>query len=393
MNDPEINVDREGLLADLASMIRIPSVNCFGNEDPSAPSEGAMADYLETRLRDLAMHVESREVSNGRRNVWGRLKGTGNGPTVLLAGHLDTVGVEGYDAPFDPKIEHGRIYGRGSCDMKAGLAAFLEVVRLVRESGQQLAGDLIVAGVVDEEHAMVGSRDFGLSGPKVDFAIVAEPTNLAISPTHKGQICRSIRTKGVSVHSSVPDQGVNAILHMSLVLDELRQLATSLANRKPDPMCGNPTLSVGVIKGGTNVSSVPDWCEIEVDRRTIPGENLDSVSVEYQNILDRIASDQPDFQYELCVPGLNVDPFHTPLDSPIVTAITEACEDVTGETARVTAFTGSTDAPNFRCPAVICGAGSLEQCHSLNEYVEIDEIVAAVRIYYTTLQLIQTSKK
>jgi len=121
MTPDEMNVDRDALVADLAAMIRIPSINCFGNEDPAAPAEAAMTDHFVQKLRDLGLDVETKEGSNGRHNVWGILKGAGHGPTIMLAGHLDTVGVEGYDAPFDPKIADGKIYGRGSCDMKAGL--------------------------------------------------------------------------------------------------------------------------------------------------------------------------------------------------------------------------------------------------------------------------------
>jgi len=238
---------------------------------------------------------------------------------------------------------------------------------------------------------MTGSYDFGLHGPDVDFAIVAEPSNLAICPAHKGQICRSIRTKGVSVHSSVPEQGVNAIFHMSQVLSGLHDLADQLSKSEPDPMCGTPSLSVGVISGGTNVSSVPDWCEIEIDRRTIPGETFQSVTAELQSLLEKVAEATSGFSYELSPPELDVDPFHTDLSSPIVKTITQACTEVTNTSAKIAAFSGSTDAPNFRCPAVICGAGSLAQCHSLNEYVEIDELVAAVQIYVRTIELMQTA--
>ncbi|MFT4702244.1 MAG: acetylornithine deacetylase/succinyl-diaminopimelate desuccinylase-like protein, partial [Yoonia sp.] len=155
-------VHRENLIDDLAQMIRIPSVNCFGASGVSLPPEAAMADFFERRLLELGLDVESHVVADGRRNVWGRLKGDGKGPTILLAGHLDTVDVDGYDAPFEPKIEDGKIFGRGSCDMKAGLAAYLETIRILKLTKVPLAGDIIIAGVVDEEHAMIGSRHFGL---------------------------------------------------------------------------------------------------------------------------------------------------------------------------------------------------------------------------------------
>jgi acetylornithine deacetylase/succinyl-diaminopimelate desuccinylase-like protein len=228
MNSAEaVTVDREALINDLANMIRIPSVNRFGEDDHLHPAEAAMANYFEKRLTELGLETSSRDISSGRRNVWGRLKGSGNGPTVLLAGHLDTVGVTGYDNAFEPKLKDGRIFGRGSCDMKAGFAAYLEVARILINSGKELSGDLIITGVVDEEHAMTGSQDFGINGPHVDYATVAEPTSLAICPAHKGQICMTIKTYGLAAHSSVPENGTNAIYHMAEFCRRCRIMPTA----------------------------------------------------------------------------------------------------------------------------------------------------------------------
>lgn len=385
-------VDQDALLADLAAMIRIPSVNCFGNDDPNDPSEAGMADFLEARLLELGLDVQSHTVADGRRNVWGRLKGAGSGPTLLLVGHLDTVGVVGYDAPFDPKINNGRIYGRGSCDMKAGMAAYLEVARMIIATGQKLSGDLIIAGVIDEEHAMLGSVDFGQNGPHVDCAIVAKPTKLGLCPAHKGQILMTLRTTGVSAHSSMPDNGVNAIYHMADVLAVLQIHAHDLSQKTPDPFCGVPSFSVGVIRGGDNACSVPDFCEIDIDRRTIPGENLDSVMAELNAVLRAVQIDRPALKYSFGAPSLNLPPFDTGKDTAIMRAMQSACIDVRGTPSEVHAFPGSTDAPNFNCPTVICGAGDLAQCHSLNEYIEIDQIVDAVQIYVTTIKTLMNTK-
>ena len=381
------------LLRDLADMIAIPSVNPFSAPDPTAPAEAAMAAYVTRQMQDLGLKVHSEHVKDGRCNVWGRLKGIGTGPTVMLAAHLDTVGVAGYTAPFTARIEDGKIYGRGACDMKPAFAAYFDVIRRIKQLGQPLAGDVIIAGVVDEEHGMIGSAHFGNHGPKVDYAIVGEPSELAVCPSHKGQVCMSIRTKGLSVHSSVPDQGINAIFHMSMVLDGLRQLASDLSLRPADPMCGRPSLSVGVISGGSNVSSVPDWCEIAVDRRLVPGETYETVLAEYRAILDPLTAQVPSFHYEFLTPELVVPPFATPEASPVVTAITKACAMVTGRAPSIAAFTGSTDAPNFKCDAVICGAGALAQCHSLNEYVDIAQVEQAAEIYFQTILNLQTADR
>lgn len=383
----QVSVNTSQIIADLSDMVRCPSVNTFGAETDSIP-EAAMADLFETKLRGLGLEVGSHDVSTGRRNIWGTLKGHGDGPSILLAGHLDTVGTEGYENPFDPFIKDGALYGRGSCDMKAGLAAYLEVIRILKQNGAPLSGDVIVAGVVDEEHAMVGSKHFGLHGPEADYAIVAEPTELKICPTHKGQILLTLRTKGLAAHSSKPDSGRNAVYHMASVLAALQDYAHELSQRAPDPECGLPSFSVGVIRGGDNACSVPDWCEIDIDRRTIPGETFDQVLQELHDAMSRATSAQPEIDYEICTPFLNLPPLATPHESPIVKAIQTACQSITGQVVLQT-FPGSTDAPNYACPTIICGPGSLEQCHSLNEYVSIDQIEKAVRIYVQTILNLQ----
>ena len=386
----ELNVDADRLTNDLIAMVNIPSVNRFGENDPANPAEEPMADYFGEQLKQLGLVVDTQEVADGRHNVWGTLKGSANGPTILLAGHLDTVGIDAYDKPFEAYVHQGRVYGRGSCDMKAGLAVYLEVVRMIIESGQPLRGDLIVAGVVDEEHAMIGSAEFGNSRPAVDFAIVAEPSSLAISPAHKGQVCLSIKTTGRSVHSSVAHLGVNAIYHMTSVMLALQKYADDLSLRPPDPMCGNPSFSIGVITGGQNASSVPDHCEITVDRRTVPGESYESVMGELTDILDGVAASIPEFNYEFSAPSLNVPPLNTSRRSPLFEALYESVEAVQGKPPSVVPFPGSTDAPNFNVPAVICGAGALAQCHSLDEYVPVDEMISAVQIYLQTIYKLQS---
>jgi acetylornithine deacetylase/succinyl-diaminopimelate desuccinylase family protein len=386
MSRIEINSDQ--LIDDLSAMIRCSSVNAFG----SSVDQGAemnMADLFEAQLQKLGLDIGTREVVNGRRNVWGTLKGTGKGPAILLAGHLDTVGVDGYEDPFMPAVKDGKIYGRGSCDMKAGLAAYLEVVRYLQRSGTQLSGDLIIAGLIDEEHAMAGSQDFGINGPQVDFAIVAEPTLLGISAAHKGQLLTTITTKGLAAHSSVPANGRNAVYHMAAVLNAFQCYAAELSTRPADPTCGVPSFSVGVIRGGDNACSVPDFCEIDIDRRIIPGETSEAVMQELHDVMAQAKAAEPALDYTIGTPFLDLPPLDTKADALIMKAVTSACKKVMGR-ANVSAFPGSTDAPNFGCPTVICGPGDLAQCHSLDEYVSIAQIEDAVRIYVHAILKMQT---
>lgn len=385
----QIPVDRDQVVADLSALIRCASVNTFG-APRARGAEAAMADLFERQLRDLGLEIGTHEVLQGRRNVWGTLKGKGRGPTILLAGHLDTVGVDGYVDPFEPTVKDGHIYGRGSCDMKAGLAAYLEVARHLKRSGITLDGDLIIAGVIDEEHAMAGSTYFGRAGPHVDCAIVAEPTLLNLSAAHKGQFLTTIRTRGLAAHSSLPHNGRNAVYHMGAVLAALQDYAKDVAQRTPDPICGAPSFSVGVIRGGDNACSVPDFCEIDIDRRTIPGETSVAVLQELHDALAKAKETEPDLDYQIATPFLDLPPLDTNVCSSVMHAMTNACLAVTGR-ADVSAFPGSTDAPNFGCPTVICGPGDLAQCHSLNEYVSIAQIEDAVRIYVHAILAMQTN--
>ncbi len=195
-----------------------------------------------------------------------------------------------------------------------------------------------------------------------------------------------IRTSGLSAHSSMPENGINAIYHMSSIIEALKQYAVDLSHREPDPICGLPAFSIGVINGGENVSSVADWCEIEIDRRLIPGEAYETYRKELIAILDPLAKEIPSFEYELIEPSLITPPLKTDMNSPIVQAIVAAYKRIYNKEPEFMTFPGSTDAPNFGCPSVICGAGALEQAHSINEFVPISEMKTAVAIYLETIR-------
>ncbi len=374
-------VDEAAVTAGLAEMVAIQSVNPF--DDPASPGhrEREMADYLCARMEALGMEVERRDIAQGRPNVCGRLKGTGGGASFMLAGHMDTVGVEGYDGAFEPRVEEGRLYGRGACDMKGALAAYLEVVRVLRDSGTKLKGDLLIGVVSDEEHTMIGSKDWGPNWPHADAGVIGEPTELAICPAHKGQAAMLIRTFGKAVHSSMPELGENAIVRMARVIEAFDDYGEELKSREPHPLCGHGRFSPGVIQGGTISSAVPDFCELEVDRRMVPGETEEQIVAEYRARLDRLTGNDPGFRYEIAGPTIGVGSLDIAPDDALVTTLAKACEAVTGSAPPVTAFPGGTDAPNMGFPCIICGPGALAQAHTVNEFVETRQLADAARIY------------
>ncbi len=385
-------LDRDRLVSDLSNMIEIPSVNPFDEGARLGFREQEMAEFYLDQMSDLCMKVGSREVVPGRPNVWGILKGRGDGPSLMLSGHLDTVGTENYPEALRAKVANGRVYGRGACDMKVGLAAYLEVVRLIRKTDTELTGDLLITGLADEEHLMIGSRNLGQYGPWADFGIIGEPSSMALCPAHKGQLGFRIQTFGKAVHSSQPENGVNAIESMARVIEVLREYGAELMTRKAHQLCGHARSCPGVIRGGTIVSTVPDFCELEVDRRILPNEMAETVIEEYRHLLDTLAENSSDFRYEIVGPTLDIAPLDIPIDSPIVKSVTKAYESVLGTKGTVIAFFGGTDAPNLGFPTLVFGPGAIAQAHSTNEFVETDDMVAATKIYLsTTLDLLANS--
>lgn len=381
------NIER--LKHDLSKLVSIRSESPW--EAPPSPGyrEAEIAAWLLKQLDGLGLETDSIEIAPGRPNIWGRRRGTGGGPALMLCAHMDTVGVAGYEGdPFAPRVENGRLHGRGACDMKGAIASMLEAVRLIGEV--PLRGDLLILFVADEEHGMTGSAHAGKHGPSADFAIVGEPTRLAVCPVHKGEYCGRIVVEGKAAHTSMPSRGRNAIVDMTAVIDAFLTYADELEQRQPHSLCGTAFSTISTIQGGSSVSSVPDRCQIEFDRRTLPGETLASISGEFEACFDRARKARPGLQVELASSSLYVPPLSTALDAPITQACREAVSSVTGEEAAIEAFPGCTDAPNLGISAVICGPGDLAQAHTIDEWVEIDQLAKAADIYrHAVIQLLR----
>ncbi len=380
-----IDVDR--LVERTVDLVRLPSVNPFGGPGDGTTGEEAVADWIADQLDRLGYDVELTEAAAGRPNVVGTGPG-GDGPTLALVGHTDTVGTAGHDDPFGGSIADGRINGRGTCDMKGALAVFLEVAEVLHRAAHPLRGRLLIAGVADEEHGMLGSRALGAAGPVADYAIVGEPTELAVCPAHKGQYAFPVRTFGTAVHSSIADQGVNAIDSMVEVIGALSEHGRQIGAEPGHELCGSATISIGTIRGGEMVSIVPDRCEIEVDRRVLPGESPDRIREALSSLLEARAAGSTTMRWEIGDPFIDAAPLDTPIDSPVVVAAVQAMGRQ-GLTAVPEAFTGATDAPNLRSEAVIWGPGSLGLAHTTAESIAVDELVLAARVYLdATLALV-----
>jgi acetylornithine deacetylase len=373
----------------LSDLVAIPSVNPMGRplEGPGI-FEAELSNYLESSFRGIGLAVERQPVAPGRDNILARRHAPESTRTIVFDVHQDTVPVDGMVIePFRPHIEGGRLYGRGSCDVKASMAAILVAIeRLARERPSGVPS-LVVACTVDEEFTHLGSSRLAESLGKVDLAIVAEPTQLDIVNTHKGAVRWKIRTKGVACHSSTPEKGDNAIYRMGRILAALERHAQQLASGPRDPVLGPPSLSVGRVEGGQSVNIVPDWCEIEVDRRLNPREKatecpgllLDFLRAELGTV-DRVEFDPP----WIDLPALAAESSRQWIE-PVSGAIAR----VLGRSPAVRGVPFGTDAGPLGeagIPCLVLGPGDIAQAHTKDEWVELDQVRLAVDVYYEVVK-------
>lgn len=369
-----ITPDLAAMTRDLAAMVRIPSINPYDDAPGPGRREAEIAAWLIAAMDAIGLETGGAEIAPGRPNVWGRLKGAGGGPTLMLAGHMDTVGVDGYAGPpFAAEIRGGRLHGRGAVDMKGALAAMLETARLARS--ERLSGDLLLMFVVDEEHLMQGSLNAGRDGPRADACITCEPTGLAVAPAHKGQSAFPITVEGRAAHSSRSELGENALAAAARLIGAVGEHDAALRARPPHPLLGHGRATPVLLTGGESHSAVPARAVLTVDRRTLPGESVAMLRAEMEALIAAAG-----VRATVGAPAPEVAGLETPADAPLVRAALEAAAEV-GAPGALTAFPGGTDAPNFGCPAVICGPGDLAQAHAADEYIELEQLERAARLY------------
>jgi acetylornithine deacetylase len=360
----------------LRDLVAIDSVN--PSLVPGAAGEARIADAIAAHLRSIGLDVELQEVVPGRSNVIGVLEGRARGRSLMLCGHVDTVGVDGMTAPFDPVERDGRLYGRGSQDMKGGVAAMIDAARYVAQNGGLRAGRLLIAAVVDEEYASLGA-DALVTRWRADGAVVTEPTDLQIAIGHKGFAWFEIETRGRAAHGSRPLEGRDAILRMGRVLHELEALDRRLQAAAPHPLMGTASLHASLIEGGRELSSYPDRCALKLERRTVSGESEADVTREIERILARLRRADAEFEASL-TPVFGRPSYELPADHALPRALAKARQDATAAGGGNPAFVGMsfwTDAAvlgSAGIPSVLFGPGGAG-LHSTEEYVEIDDVL------------------
>jgi acetylornithine deacetylase/succinyl-diaminopimelate desuccinylase family protein len=359
-------------IALLRDLVAIDSVN--PSLVPGAAGEAEIANAIAAYMRRIGLDVHTQEITPGRPNVIGVLEGRSAGRSLMFCGHVDTVGVEGMSAPFVPDIRSGRLYGRGSQDMKGGVAAMLDAARQVAESGLD-KGRLIVAAVVDEEYASIGA-DTLVSQWTADAAVVTEPTDLQVGVGHKGFAWIEIETRGRAAHGSRPKDGRDAIMRMGRVLQRLEALDRHLQSRPSHPVMGTGSLHASIVHGGRELSSYPDSCHLQMERRTVAGETGDSARQEVSDILDALRREDPEFEARETLVFARL-PYELSSAHELPQALTRAAGSI-GRPAEVVGMSFWTDAAILAAagmPSVLFGPGGAG-LHSVEEYVTTDDVVA-----------------
>jgi acetylornithine deacetylase len=370
----------------LRDLVALPSVNPMGR-DLKGPElfEHRVTDYLEQFFRALGVPCQRQAVAPQRENIVARFEPPGATSTLVLEAHQDTVPTDNMTIdPFGARIENGRLYGRGACDIKGGMASMLAAfARVVREKPKG-AARVVMACSVDEEHTMLGVKALAKLdlGPRPVRAVIAEPTNLNIVNAHKGAVRWHVFTRGKSCHSSRPELGVNAIYHMAEVLRAIREFADRLRATKGDPLLGPATMSVGRIEGGTSVNTVPDRCRIEIDRRVIPGEDTSQLPGDLLAFLKENVS--PAVGYEFSEPWIDMPALGPEASGDLVARLGAAIDAVKGR-HEVMSVPYGTDAATLAAagiPSVVFGPGDIARAHTCDEWVPLDEVEQASEILY-----------
>jgi len=370
----------------LRDYVAIPSVNPMRRDDLPAEITGERryASHLREQLRGLGLDAELLGTGD-RASVVAEATAPGARDTVLIASHLDTVPVDGMEIdPFEPRIDAGRMYGRGSCDTKGGMAAAVAALRKVLERGT-LRRNVILAGEADEECSSIGVHDVlaRLGTRRPDWVLATEPTELAVVTSHKGIALVRLVAHGLSCHSSEPRDGRNAIVALSRAVLALDALANDIGSRS-HPRLGRPTMSVGLIGGGQAANIVPQEAWLLSDRRLLPGEDEATVRAEVHAALAR--HEVPDVEITSCT--VEKPPLETADEAPSVRACQRALESLALPTETATAAF-ATDAGVFDAaglPGVVFGPGSITQAHTAREWIALDQLERATDFFVRLLE-------
>ncbi len=374
------------ILRMLQDVVAIESIN------PGFPGgsrgEAAMLDYLLEFCGAAGFTTQTFEVLPGRSNFIARLEGQNPSRQIMFECHMDTVSVDNMTIPpFEPEIRDGKLYGRGSCDTKAGGVAMLHAMKRIKESGKKPPLTILYAGAIDEENTMKGAAH--LAGQvKPEAVVVSEPTQLKVIRAHKGLMRFRIHVTGKQVHGALADQGINAITKMSRLLIAIEDGIRKSYARKSHDLLGSPIFNIGLITGGTQINFVPAECTATIECRIIPGHPANEVFSEFKNIAAEAMSKDADLKVRFEEPYITTAPMETSEDSFLVQSALAAVRDVTG-TAAIAGAPYVTDGGFFSAvgiPTIVLGPGNIEQAHREVEWVDCEQVLAATDVYQKMME-------
>jgi len=360
----------------LRQLVAIDSIN--PDLVPGGPGEEKIARFIADWSRKAGLEVVWEEPVPGRPNVIGIARGSGGGRTLLLNAHMDTVGVAGMERPHEPFIQDYRMYGRGAYDMKAGLAAIMIAGAAAKK--RLLRGDVIITAVSDEEFASIGTASI-VKNWRADAAIVTEPTELNICTAHKGFVWLDIETEGMAAHGSRPDLGIDAIVKMGKILVGIEELEGLLHSSPPHILLGTGSVHASFIQGGQELSSYPNHCFLNIERRTVPGETVQKVEAEMAGILEPIASSDSNFKASIKIQMVR-EPFETSLDETIVRTLFHKTSSILGYEPKEIGHAGWMDSAilsSAGIPTVIFGPGG-EGAHAVVEWSNLQHVEQCAKI-------------
>lgn len=346
----------------------------------TGPGESACARVLRDVLAGWGFRTELIETTPGRTSVVARIGG-GPGRTIMLNGHLDTVQVDGMTHdPLGAELRDGRIWGRGACDMKGGVAAMCAAAARANAAGQ-LGAEVIVTAVADEEWSSIGARDVVAHGIRASAVVVTEPTQLTVARAHRGFVWVTITFRGRAAHGSRYDIGIDAIRHAGFLLTELEHLERRELEHITHPLLGHASLHAGLISGGTAMTAYPDACVLRIERRTLPGETPQQVMAQFDAACAAVKATHPSFDATVTM-DVYRPPSDVPEDAPIVQALVEATARADTR-APVTGVSYWADAAVFNeagMPAVCYGPGDIALAHGAVEWIPVSEIERATAV-------------
>lgn len=382
-------ITEEEVIGFISELVKIPSYSGMEKQ------ENEVAEFIHYTFIKEGIISELIEVEKERYNVVATLKGKGKGKNLLLTGHMDTVPAYDMKDPFTMKIDSDKLYGRGVADMKGPLACMIYSMIAIKRAKLEPLGDIIFAGVIDEEEGSLGTIDLIEKGIKADAAIVGEPTNLDLCVAHRGLEWFEIRFHGKAVHGGKQKDGINAIKQASKFIQRCEEKLLPKIESEFHDIIGMSSMNYGTIHGGTQPSTVAGECILRFDRRWVPGVSYQEVVSDYENIIKQLEEEDPEFQCELRImeesvmkKGFVHEAMETDPEHPIIPIVIKYGDEIIGKKPDITYFPAWTDGGLLSqyagIPTVVFGPGELESAHSSKEHIDIKQLLPATLTYAKT---------